>query len=134
MSGYSGTPLGKKLGLKPETNVHLVDMPASVRAELKKDLAEVKVLPKLSPGLDLIHAFVRGQAELKKGLPGWKKHLAKTGALWLSWPKKTSALGTDLSGDLVREMGLASGLVDIKVCAVDEDWSGLKFVYRKEDR
>ncbi len=102
MAGYSGAPLGKKLGIKPETSVWLINMPPSVKKELNAYLAEVK--------------------------------LAKSGALWISWPKKSSSLASDLNGDLVRELGLATGLVDIKVRAVDDDWSGLKFVYRKADR
>lgn len=134
MGGYSGTPLGKKLGIKPDTSVLLVGMPASVKKELSKDLASVKLVKSASSQLDLIHAFVLSKADLNKGLPTWKNGLAKTGALWISWPKKTSSISSDLTGDVVRELGLGSGLVDIKVCAVDEDWSGLKFVFRKSDR
>jgi hypothetical protein len=134
MAGYSGTPLGKKLGIKPDTLVLLVDMPASVKKELNADLKSARISKSATSGVDLIHAFVTSKAVLKKSLPNWKKSLAKTGSLWISWPKKTSLIETDLSGDLVRELGLASGLVDIKVCAVDNDWSGHKFVFRKIDR
>ena len=134
MAGYSGTPLAKKLGIKAGTSAWLIEMPASVKKELSKELASVKLVKAPSSSLDFIHAFVSTKADLKKGLPIWKKALAKTGALWISWPKKTSSLATDLTGDIVRELGLAAGLVDIKVCAVDDDWSGHKFVFRKEDR
>jgi hypothetical protein len=134
MAGYSGTPLGKKLGIKPDTSVLLVEMPPAVRKELSKDLAAVKLVKPSFAEIDLIHAFASSKAVLKKGLPSWKKALSKSGALWISWPKKTSSITSDLSGDIVRELGLGVGLVDIKVCAVDEHWSGLKFVFRKSDR
>ncbi len=134
MAGYSGTPLGKKLGIKPGTSVLIVGMPAAVKKELSKDLAAVNLVKSTSSELDLIHAFVSSKVELKKGLTIWKRALAKNGALWISWPKKTSSISSDVTGDIVRELGLSCGLVDIKVCAVDEDWSGLKFIYRKSDR
>jgi len=133
MAGYSGTPLAKKLGLKPETSALISGMPDSVKKELKTDLSKLKLV-KAGSDLDFIHAFVSSEADLRKGIAAWKKSLAKTGALWVSWPKKTSSLSSDLTGDIVRETGLAAGLVDIKVCAVDDDWSGLKFVFRKADR
>jgi hypothetical protein len=134
MAGYSGTPLGKKLGIKPGSRVYLHGMPPSVRKELAGDLAAAQVLKSLGAEVDFIHAFVSSQKELSKLLAGWKKALAKSGMLWISWPKKTSKIESDLTGDLVRESGLEAGLVDIKVCAVDEDWSGHKFVYRKTVR
>jgi hypothetical protein len=109
-------------------------MPAPIKKELQKELAHVKLVKSANADLDFIHAFVLSKEDLKKGLTAWKKSLLKTGALWISWPKKTSSISTDLTGDIVRELGLASGLVDIKVCAVDKDWSGLKFVFRKSDR
>ena len=84
--------------------------------------------------LEMVLLFARTRAELSEGLPRAKKTIAENGALWLCWPKKTSPLARDLTGNVVRESGLASGLVDVKVCAVDEDWSGLKFVYRVADR
>jgi len=135
MAGYSGKSLGKKLGLKANTLVFLSGMPHSIRKELSQELADVRLIKKLgSEGIDFIHAFVSSADELNKNISGWKKSMAKTGMLWISWPKKTSSISTDLSGDIVRETGLASGLVDVKVCAVDEDWSGHKFVFRTKDR
>ena len=83
---------------------------------------------------DFLQVFVTRESQLARELPRLKRALRKDGALWISWPKKTSALATGLTGDHVRAAGLAAGLVDVKVCAVDEDWSGLKFVYRVKDR
>ncbi|MGZ3684447.1 MAG: DUF3052 domain-containing protein [Bdellovibrionota bacterium] len=134
MAGYSGTPLGKKLGIKPGSRAHLHGMTPSVRKELAGDLALVRILKAPGADVDFIHAFVTSQKVLEKQLPAWKRALAKPGALWISWPKKSSRIESDLTGDLVREAGLEAGLVDIKVCAVDADWSGHKFVYRKTDR
>lgn len=135
MAGYSGTPLGKKLGIKPDTLAFISGMPDSVKKELKADLSKVKVMKGIGESnVDFIHAFASSTSDLKKGIWTWKKGLAKTGALWISWPKKTSSIASDLTGDIVREVGLAAGLVDIKVCAVNDDWSGLKFVFRKSDR
>jgi len=134
MAGYSGTPLAKKLGIKAQATVFFQNLPKSVRAEIKPALADAKVANTLKPETDFIHGFATSKAELKKDFLLWKKHLAKDGCLWVSWPKKTSGMETDLTGDVVREIGLNASLVDIKVCAVDDQWSGLKFVFRKEDR
>ena len=134
MAGYSGTPLAKKLGIKPGSSVFFHNPPKSVLAELKPALMEVKVTKALRPGMDFIHDFAISKAALKKDFTKWKKHLSKNGCLWISWPKKTSGMETDLTGDIVREIGLRASLVDIKVCAVNERWSALKFVFRKEDR
>jgi hypothetical protein len=134
MAGYSGTPLAKKLGLRPSIRAHLDSVPKTVREELKSALAEVKLVKSLEPGLDFILGFGTLQSELKKKLPSWKSHLAKTGQLWIAWPKKTSGIASDLTDQIVREIGLKASLVDVKVCAIDTQWSGLKFVYRKGDR
>ena len=101
---------------------------------MKSTLAGVTVTKVPTIGLDFIHGFSTSKARLKKDFPTWKRHLSKDGCLWVSWPKKKSKLETDLSDQVVREIGLEAGLVDIKVCAVDELWSGLKFVFRKQDR
>jgi hypothetical protein len=134
MTGYSGTPLAKKLGLKRAIRVHLDSAPRSVREELKSALAEVKLVKGLEPELDFILGFAISQFELKKSMPIWKSHLSMAGQLWIAWPKKTSDLATDLTDQIVREIGLKASLVDVKVCAIDTQWSGLKFVYRKRDR
>ena len=130
MAGYSGTPLPKKLGINPENRVLLLDCPANVRSELKDALSEC------SEGvpLDFAIAFVKKQSDLKKHFARMQKQLAPAGMFWVSWPKKTSGVASDLDENIVRKIGLDAGLVDVKVCAVDETWSGLKFVRRKTDR
>ncbi len=134
MTGYSGTPLDKKLGIKPGMKTFIHQMPDEVLKQLSEKLNEVELHTKPCPDLYYMHIFCRSRGELEKRLNDWKKHLSKTGCFWISWPKKSSKLKTDLSDAIVRETGLASGLVDVKVCAINEEWSGLKFVYRKEDR
>jgi len=131
MAGYSGTPLAKKLGIKENFRVALLEMPAGVRAEIKDSLDACKAA---SSELDFAMVFVRSAAELKKEFRRMAKNLAPAGMLWVSWPKKSSGLVTDLDENLVRDIGLESGLVDVKVCAVDDVWSGLKFVVRLKDR
>lgn len=133
MAGYSGTPLPKKLGIKPEFRAAFLELPADVRAELKDALASCQI--KDGPGpLDFAMIFVRRQAEMKKQFARFAKLLAPTGMLWVSWPKKSSGVPTDLTDNEVRRIGLEGGLVDVKVCAVSEVWSGLKFVIRVKDR
>src|SRR3974390_1751282 len=126
MAGYSGTPLPKKLGIKPGYRVRLETAPAEVRDELKAALAEC-VSAKSGP-LDFIMLFVKSQADLQAKLQSLARELAASGMIWISWPKKTSGIVCDVSENDVRDIGLAAGLVDIKVCAVNETWSGLKFV------
>lgn len=131
MAGYSDTPLAKKLGIKEAFRVALVEMPAGVRAEIKDSLAACEMA---STGLDFAIIFVKSVAELKKQFQPTAKQLAPAGMLWVSWPKKSSGVATDLDENVVRKIGLGAGLVDVKVCAVDEVWSGLKFVIRVKDR
>jgi hypothetical protein len=133
MPGYSGTPLPKKLGIKPKSRVQLSNIPAEVRAELSTALAECYVSKKGSP-LDFAMLFTKSHAELATRFPLIAETLAPAGMLWISWPKKSSSVATDLNENLVREIGLHAGLVDVKVCAVTEVWSGLKFVRRLRDR
>ncbi len=130
--GYSGTPLPKKLGLKPAFQVSFFDLPQEVKAELKDALAECKVAK--SGPLDFAMVFAKSQTELKKQFAGFAKQLAPAGMLWVSWPKKASGIATDMNENDVRRIGLDAGLVDVKVCAVTEIWSGLKFVRRVKDR
>ena len=132
MAGYSGTPLPKKLGIKQQFRVAFLDLPGDVKAELASALANCNV-GKDGP-LDFVMIFVKSAAELKKQFPRFAKHLAPTGMLWVSWPKKASGVATDLDENEVRRIGLEAGLVDVKVCAVNEIWSGLKFVIRVKDR
>lgn len=134
MAGYSGTPLPKKLGLRPGVKAYFLDLPNSVHEELASSIADVLVTNRLGKDIGFIHGFFNKKSELRKQLPKFKECLLKDGLIWISWPKKTSKLATDLTGDVVREIGLDIGLVDVKVCAVDDQWSGLKFVFRKKDR
>ena len=133
-AGYSGTPLVKKLGIKPSMKVAFIDAPAQYLDLLGELPADLRVLRRLGRGMDFVHFFSASYTRLERRLPALKRSLAYDGMLWLSWPKKSSKLDKDLAEGDVRTMGLQSGLVDVKVCAVDEDWSGLKFVYRLQDR
>jgi len=131
-AGYSGTPLAKKLGLKPGQTVWFAGMPASVRAEI----GDVGVVEKNGPvaGLDAAHMFLTGRAELERLLTALRTSLAPGGMVWVSWPKKASKVPTDIVEDTIREIALPMGWVDVKVCAVDGVWSGLKLVIRRELR
>ena len=148
-AGYSGTPLPKKLGIRPGMRAAAVNAPKQYTSLLGPSDG-ISIGSRLAPDLDFLHAFFRSADELAAAFPRLKKAIAKDGILWISWPKKNRAglkprrrlkpasesdrLSSDLSENAVRSIGLANGLVDVKVCAVDEDWSGLKFVYRLEDR
>jgi hypothetical protein len=132
MPGYSGTPLPKKLGIKPKQRVTFVGLPTDVRAELREALAECEVA---SQGpLDFAMVFSKEQSGLKTEFTRLAKLLAPAGMLWVVWPKKASGVATDMNENDVRRIGLAVGLVDVKVCAVSDLWSGLKFVRRVKDR
>ena len=132
MAGYSSTPLPKKLGIKQQFRVAFLDLPGDVKAELKSALANCNV-GKDGP-LDFAMIFVKTADALKKQFPRFANQLAPAGMLWVSWPKKASGVATDLDENEVRRIGLEAGLVDVKVCAVNEIWSGLKFVIRVKDR
>jgi hypothetical protein len=134
MAGYSGTPLPKKLGIKEQFHVLLLDVPADVKAELKEALAACQVVKDGPPPLDFAMIFIKSAADLKKRFSQVAKRLAPAGIFWVSWPKRASGITTDLSENEVRNIGLQAGLVDVKVCAVNEIWSGLKFVIRVKDR
>lgn len=134
MPGYSGTPLPKKLGIKQGFRVCLVNDPSEVRAELSEALTACNMAHDLRSQLDFAMVFTKSQADLSRQFARLTKALAPAGMLWISWPKKSSGVATDLNENVVREVGLAAGLVDVKVCAVTEVWSGLKFVRRLKDR
>lgn len=133
MPGYSGTPLPKKLGIKDGFRVSLVDSPQEVAKELKPYLEKCEAADGKSP-IDFAIVFTKSKAALAKEFKRMTKQLAPAGMLWISWPKKSSSVPTELTENIVREIGLASGLVDVKVCAVTDVWSGLKFVRRLKDR
>jgi hypothetical protein len=130
MPGYSGTPLPKKLGLKEKLRVTFVGLPEEVRFELREALARCEMVRDGSGQVDFAMVFTRKQADLKAEFGRLRKLLAPAGMLWVAWPKKASAVATDVNENDVRRIGLAAGLVDVKVCAVTEVWSGLKFVRR----
>jgi len=132
-AGYSGTPLPKKLGIKPGMRAAAVRAPKHY-TKLLGPLDGVRLAPRLSPDLDFVHAFFRNASDLDRTFPRLIASLATHGTLWISWPKLSSPLAGDLDGNVVRNIGLAHGVVDVKVCAVDNDWSGLKFVRRLRDR
>ena len=137
-AGYSATPLLKKLGIKPGFRLWLVNAPAEYGDWLGPLPEGVRIVSGMVEPLptdcDFVHFFTTSQEELAARLPQLKAALAKSGMLWLSWPKKAAKVSTDLDGNVVRELGLAAGLVDVKVAAIDPVWSGLKFVYRLADR
>lgn len=134
MAGYSGTPLARKLGLRPHMSVHFIHPPEGYLKELNVFIESALVKRRLAPPLDFIHLFVSNKKEILARLSACRKALDMTGMLWISWPKKSSGVATDLNEKFVREAGLGEGLVDVKVCAVDDTWSGLKFVFRLKDR
>ena len=136
MAGYSGTPLVKKLGIKAESRVALVNAPASFEGTLGAlpDRASLIRQPRGTQQVDVIVCFATSLGDLKKQFPVIRRRLASAGGLWIAWPKQASGVATDLTEDRVREVGLAAGLVDNKVCAVDDTWSGLRFVIRVKDR
>jgi hypothetical protein len=134
MPGYSGTPLPKKLGIKDGFRVSLTDAPREVHAELKVALSACEIVPDGRGPLDFAMVFTKSKAELPKEFRRITKQLSPAGMLWVSWPKKSSGVATDLDENIIREIGLAAGLVDVKVCAVTDVWSGLKFVRRLKDR
>ena len=139
-AGYSGTPLLKKLGFTAAQSAALIDVPRALRAHLTaakfKTLAETAIgdAAALKGPLDAVHLFAVERAKLKRALPLLLKRLSPAGMIWVSWPKKAAKLDTDITEDVIRAEALPLGLVDIKVCAVDEIWSGLKLVIRKELR
>jgi hypothetical protein len=133
-AGYSGTPLVNKLGIKPGTTLGLIGTPEGFDATLGELPDGVAVRRRLQGSLDVIIAFFVDASELERRLPALRRALQPAGGLWLAWPKRASGVATDLSDNVVRELGLAAGLVDNKVCAIDEVWSGLRLVYRLRDR
>jgi hypothetical protein len=134
MAGYSGTPLPKKLGIKPGARLCFVNAPPGYPALLEPLPEDVVIVPGESPAIDLVHGFVKSRAELVELLDLYKNRIKQDGVIWVSWPKKAAKIATDVTEDTVREVALPLGLVDIKVCAVDDVWSGLKLVIRKENR
>jgi hypothetical protein len=134
MAGYSSTPLQKKLGIKEGMRLHIHDAPTNYFDLISPLPEQVEITMKLSGELDFVHLFVKDLNEFKRRFNQCKKHVSKDGMMWVSWPKKASKVHTDLDENIIREVGLSEGMVDVKVCAIDDVWSGLKFVYRLKDR
>jgi hypothetical protein len=134
MAGYSETPLAKKLGIKEGFKVLLVKAPARYPELLTPLPARVRFTSTANLSTNLVHAFATERSALARLLPALRKKLPHEAAIWVSWPKKSSRVPTDITEDTIREIALPLGFVDIKVCAVTEVWSGLKLVVRKELR
>ena len=134
MAGYSGTALPQKLGIKPGLTVVTINAPAKYRRLLGKIPDEVTFSDRLKPGSNFVHLFTNRRSELQKKMSILREKISDNGTVWVSWPKKSSGISTDVTEDVVREIALPLGFVDIKVCAVDEIWSGLKLMIRRENR
>jgi hypothetical protein len=130
MAGYSPTPLGRKLGFTPGAPLWARDMPEAVKAALAADIGP-RLIARPAKGLAAAHVFHTEAGKLKADLHSLREKLAPDGMVWVSWPKKAAKLQTDITEDVVRALALPLGFVDVKVCAVDETWSGLKLVVRR---
>lgn len=134
MAGYSGTPLPKKLGIKPGARVALVDPPEGFREVLGELPDRVAFVAPGCGAIDVVVCFVAGEQGLADRFLDLKQQLQPAGGLWIAWPKRGKGTPMGIGENAIREVGLAAGLVDNKVCAIDERWSGLRFVFRREDR
>jgi hypothetical protein len=134
MAGYSGTPLPRKLGIKPGARLALIDAPEDFGATLGELPEAVTTLKTARAPLDIVVYFTTRLADLERRFGRLAGVLDPAGGLWVAWPKRSSCVATDLNERVIREVGLAAGLVDNKVCAIDETWSGLRFVIRVRDR
>ena len=134
MAGYSGTPLPKKLGIKEGSRVALINAPKDFARVLGELPDNAEIVTRVTKPLDIALLFVLTERALLRDFDKLAKKLATNGMIWVAWPKKSSGVATDLSFERVQRIGLDSGLVDVKICAIDEVWSGLKFVIRLKDR
>jgi hypothetical protein len=134
MAGYSGKPLVQKLGIKPGFRIFTAGAPADYSDIVGQLPAEVTIVNRLAGAVDMVHLFATKAAALDDKLGACRDAIAPDGMVWVSWPKKSSGVPTDLTDNVVRETALPLGLVDIKVCAIDEIWSGLKFVIPRDQR
>ncbi len=133
MAGYSETPLIKKLGIKDGMKISILNGPEDFWKEIG-EMPEVVIMSKPTKEMDFILYFADSKKDFEKNFPKLGKLLKSNGMLWIGWPKKASRMPTDLGENIIRDFGLANGLVDVKVCAITEKWSGLKFVIRVKDR
>lgn len=134
MAGYSGTPLPKKLGVKENQRIAMIGEPKGFQETLGELPRKATIVKELKSPLDLVLLFVDREQKLARQFPMLAKKLSSNGMIWVAWPKKSSGVATDLTFDRVQRIGLDCGLVDVKICAVDDIWSGLKFVIRVKDR
>jgi len=134
MAGYSATPLAKKLGIKEGSRIALVNAPKDFPTALGPLPENAEIVKRLTNSLDIILFFVLSELALTRDLKRLAARLVANGMIWIAWPKKSSGVTTDLTFGNVQRIGLDSGLVDVKICAIDDTWSGLKFVYRLKDR
>ena len=134
MSGYSGTPLAQKLGITAGCRLYAKSAPANYRQLLAPLPARVQAVTRIAASTDIIHVFVTQRAALARALRSARDKMRPDAVLWVSWPKRTSGVATEITEDTIRELALPQSLVDVKVCAVDETWSALKLVIRKSAR
>lgn len=134
MAGYSGKPIVQKLGIKPGFCVFVDGLPVAYRDIVGELPDDVRIAKSAKAPLDMVHVFATEAKGLAAKLRSYRKAIAPDGMIWLSWPKKASGVITDVTETVVREIALANGLVDVKVCAVDDIWSGLKLVIPVKDR
>jgi hypothetical protein len=134
MAGYSGTPLPQKLGMKPGLSVVTINAPTNYCQLLGTIPENVTFSDRLKADSSFVHVFIKKRSELEKTLSVLRKKIAHTGTVWVSWPKKSSGVPADVTEDVIRAVALPLGFVDVKVCAIDETWSGLKLRVRKENR
>jgi hypothetical protein len=134
MAGYSGTPLVKKLGIKPGSRILPLHAPANYASLIAPLPENATLVSRVTARTDIVHLFSTERKELSATLKTLRQKLTDEGAIWVSWPKKSAKVHTDITEDTIREVALPLGFVDIKVCAVDDVWSGLKLVVRRENR
>jgi len=134
MAGYSSTPLPKKLGIKDASRIALINAPKDFPQALGKLPHDAEIVTRVTKPLDIVLLFVLTERALKRDFQKLATKLASNGMIWVAWPKKSSGVATDLLFTNVQQIGLDAGLVDVKICAIDDVWSGLKFVYRLKDR
>jgi hypothetical protein len=133
-AGYSGTPLAQKLGIGPSTAVCVINQPSHYRKLLGKTVRASQIVDRVEKDAAFIHLFTTDRAELHEELKRLRHKISDSGMIWISWPKKSAGVPTNITEDTIRDAALPLGLVDVKVCAVDEIWSGLKLMIRREKR
>jgi hypothetical protein len=134
MAGYFGTPLAQKLGIRPAMTVTVINQPANYRQLLGEAADGVELSDRTTTDSSFVHLFTPRRSELEKQLSQLRKKIPDTATIWVSWPKKSAGVPTDVTEDVVRAVALPLGFVDIKVCAIDETWSGLKLMVRRANR